>query len=87
MKSQILLTLTLMCALVLSVNCPKVSAENQYADGQNDGLALTPPMGWNSWNRFGCEDISEDVIKERLAYFEKEEAKILEEVEITATLH
>ena len=19
-----------------------------------DGLALTPPMGWNSWNRFGC---------------------------------
>lgn len=28
-----------------------------------EGLALTPPMGWNSWNRFGC-NINEDIIKE-----------------------
>lgn len=27
-----------------------------------NGLALTPPMGWNSWNRFGC-DINETVIR------------------------
>jgi alpha-galactosidase len=27
------------------------------------GLALTPPMGWNSWNYFAC-DVSEDLIKE-----------------------
>jgi len=27
-----------------------------------DGLALTPPMGWNSWNKFAC-DINEDIIK------------------------
>jgi alpha-galactosidase len=27
------------------------------------GLALTPPMGWNSWNKFGCE-ISESLIRE-----------------------
>lgn len=27
------------------------------------GLALTPPMGWNSWNRFGC-DVSESLIME-----------------------
>lgn len=26
-------------------------------------LALSPPMGWNSWNRFGCE-INEKVIRE-----------------------
>jgi len=26
------------------------------------GLALTPPMGWNSWNKFGC-NVSEDMIK------------------------
>jgi alpha-galactosidase len=25
-------------------------------------LALTPPMGWNSWNKFGC-NVSEDMIK------------------------
>jgi alpha-galactosidase len=27
-----------------------------------DGLALTPPMGWNSWNKFGC-NVSEKLIK------------------------
>jgi len=27
-----------------------------------DDLAKTPPMGWNSWNRFGC-NVSEDLIK------------------------
>jgi alpha-galactosidase len=27
------------------------------------GLADTPPMGWNSWNKFGC-DISEKLIRE-----------------------
>jgi alpha-galactosidase len=28
-----------------------------------EGLALTPPMGWNSWNRFGC-NVSEQLIRE-----------------------
>jgi alpha-galactosidase len=28
----------------------------------DDGLARTPPMGWNSWNKFGC-DVSEKLIK------------------------
>ena len=27
-----------------------------------NGVALTPPMGWNSWNKFGC-NVSEDLIK------------------------
>ena len=26
-------------------------------------LALTPPMGWNSWNKFGC-DVNEKLIRE-----------------------
>lgn len=30
---------------------------------QSDNLALTPPMGWNSWNKFSC-DVSEQLIKE-----------------------
>ncbi len=30
---------------------------------KTQGLVLTPPMGWNSWNKFGCE-ISESLIKE-----------------------
>jgi hypothetical protein len=29
----------------------------------DNGLALTPPMGWNSWNTFHC-DVSETLIKE-----------------------
>lgn len=37
------------------VVCPK--------DCDCDSLAATPPMGWNSWNRFGC-DISESLIRE-----------------------
>ena len=28
----------------------------------NNGLAQTPAMGWNTWNKFGC-DISEQIIK------------------------
>ncbi len=28
----------------------------------DNGLALTPPMGWNSWNTFHCWDINEQLI-------------------------
>jgi alpha-galactosidase len=36
-------------------------AANVYA--LDNGLAKTPPMGWNSWNKFGC-NVSEKLIKE-----------------------
>lgn len=29
----------------------------------DNGLARTPPMGWNSWNHFGC-DVSEQLIEQ-----------------------
>lgn len=32
-------------------------------DTGSDGLAKTPPMGWNSWNKFAC-NVSEQLIKE-----------------------
>jgi alpha-galactosidase len=32
------------------------------AKASDNGLVLTPPMGWNSWNKFGC-NVSEDLIK------------------------
>jgi alpha-galactosidase len=32
------------------------------AQALDNGLALTPPMGWNSWNRFGC-NVSEELVK------------------------
>jgi alpha-galactosidase len=28
-----------------------------------NGLALTPPMGWNSWNKFAC-DVNEQVVRD-----------------------
>jgi len=34
----------------------------QQPSSPSTGLALTPPMGWNSWNKFGC-NVSEDMIK------------------------
>ena len=32
------------------------------AQAFSNGLAQTPPMGWNSWNYFGCQ-VSEQVIQ------------------------
>lgn len=29
----------------------------------DNGVGLTPPMGWNSWNHFGCA-INEKLIKQ-----------------------
>jgi alpha-galactosidase len=48
--------LTLLC-LLLFVFC--------FADAHalDNGLAKTPPMGWNSWNKFAC-NVSEKLIKE-----------------------
>jgi alpha-galactosidase len=42
--------------LVLLIIQPVFSQENK-------GLVLTPPMGWNSWNKFGC-DVNEEMIME-----------------------
>lgn len=29
----------------------------------DNGMGRTPPMGWNSWNRFGC-NINETLIRQ-----------------------
>src|SRR5690606_22294230 len=38
---------------------------NNYTQNYHkfEGLALTPPMGWNSWNKFAC-NINEQIIRE-----------------------
>ena len=35
---------------------------SQETHAPSSGLALTPPMGWNSWNKFAC-NVGEDLIK------------------------
>lgn len=41
---------------------PNTVRPSQDPARTHNGLAMTPPMGWNSWNRFAC-DINEDLIR------------------------
>jgi len=34
------------------------------AHALDNGIARRPPMGWNSWNKFGCAGINESVVRE-----------------------
>lgn len=54
MKTLALRSALLAILALLSFASPSRALEN--------GLALTPPMGWNSWNRFAC-DVNEEVVK------------------------
>jgi alpha-galactosidase len=48
-------TIIFLCVLIL----PFLGVLSQ----KTQNIALTPPMGWNSWNKFGC-DINEKVVRE-----------------------
>jgi alpha-galactosidase len=49
---------------ILAFGAMAACAFGQAGNSANTGrLALTPPMGWNSWNKFGC-DVSEKLIRE-----------------------
>ncbi len=37
--------------------------QSQAPAQKQEGLALTPPMGWNSWNKFAC-DVNEALIRQ-----------------------
>ena len=34
------------------------------AYGLDNGVARTPPMGWNSWNKFACKGLNETVVRQ-----------------------
>ena len=44
------------------VSVPGLLGAAPGARAWDNGIALTPPMGWNSWNKFGC-NVSEELIK------------------------
>lgn len=46
----------ILCASVLFID---IAGAQQI---ERNSLAQTPPMGWNSWNKFGC-NVSEDLIR------------------------
>jgi len=60
MKRKVILAL-----FVLLLHVSSWGQGNNYAQDYTkfQNLALTPPMGWNSWNKFGC-DVSESMIRE-----------------------
>jgi alpha-galactosidase len=43
-------------------NPPLAAKANASAPAVDAGLAMRPPMGWNTWNKFGC-NISEKLIR------------------------
>ena len=49
-------TISLLAALWICFS-PEMAAQ------KFENLALTPPMGWNSWNYYNCDGINEEVIR------------------------
>ena len=55
--------LVLAAALIVPA-APVISlASAPAASALGNGLALTPPMGWNDWNAFGC-NVSEQLVEQ-----------------------
>ena len=52
--------LSLAAAFTLLVSVAPLLGQSSSAVSAN--LAATPPMGWNSWNKFAC-NVSEEMIK------------------------
>ena len=53
-KAEVRLGLVVLASIFL--------ASTVCAQVERNSLAQTPPMGWNSWNKFAC-NVSEDLIK------------------------
>jgi alpha-galactosidase len=58
MRSALISALILLIAVASAIAQPDTAAN----PSPSANLALTPPMGWNSWNKFGC-NVNEDMIK------------------------
>jgi alpha-galactosidase len=56
MRQLCIQTAMLLCVAVFTILPAKAQ--------KFDNLAQTPPMGWNSWNKFACDGINEKVIRE-----------------------
>jgi len=52
-----------MAVVVLLLSAGGLLAEENAVSSIASNLALTPPMGWNSWNKFGC-NVSADLIRQ-----------------------
>ena len=59
------LALVLVLAGFIFASFPQSHAQSEQpaSPSVDAGLALTPPMGWNSWNKFGC-NVDEKLIRD-----------------------
>lgn len=50
-------------AALLLTSIPQLHVAQAQQIAYQNGLGLTPQMGWDNWNAFGC-DISEELLLE-----------------------
>ncbi|KAL6211381.1 hypothetical protein ACLB2K_016608 [Fragaria x ananassa] len=62
-KKAVPTTMIVMAVILCSFKLMGVSASHLSRNLLANGLGVTPPMGWNSWNHFNCR-IEEKTIKE-----------------------
>ncbi len=60
LRTLFALALTILFIFPVSITSAETVAD---VPALNNGLAPTPPMGWNSWNRFGC-NVSDTMIRQ-----------------------
>jgi len=53
----------LLSALVLVAAPAAAETTQEVVNKGPNGLALTPPMGWNSWNKFAC-NVNEQIVRD-----------------------
>ena len=57
-------TLTIFALLLLTISATAQKPKPQpLTQEEFEALCPTPPMGWNSWNKFGC-NVSEQLLME-----------------------
>lgn len=52
---RLLILFVIVCSLLTSISYAQDNAVSK-------GLALTPPMGWNTWNKFAC-NVSDELVR------------------------
>lgn len=61
---NIITKIVLAGAVLIALNSKNAEAQNLQKITNNNAVALTPPMGWNSWNWFGKKEVNETVVRE-----------------------
>lgn len=55
---------TAIASVVIAAAAPAAALVTAVpAQALSNGLATTPPMGWNDWNSFGC-NVSEQLVEQ-----------------------